>query len=197
MMNLLSLILYDLCDLLPAIGPHEHVATEVLITLASFGSLLGLLAALLMLLGSSLLNKFGNVVRWLMSGKFLTWAFVIVWLAGFVVYDVGMYIGHSACSLLANAPMAIIHAFEMFLLDSDIAAIHDQFHDNVIFMACFSIVHFAAAFITLVFVVNHFGFNIIAGFKMMLEAYVFCRKKEIKIIIITIIKSDFRLLGHE
>jgi hypothetical protein len=178
MMNFLSLILYDLCDLLPKIEPHEHVATDVLITLASFGSLLGLIAALLMLVGSSLLNKFGKLVRWLMSGKFLTWAFVIVWLAGFVVYDVGMYIGHSASSLLANAPMAVIHAFEMFLLDSDVAAIHDQFHDNMVFMACFSIVHFAAAFITLVFVVKHFGFNIIAGFKMMLEAYIFCRKKE-------------------
>lgn len=178
MMNLLSLILYDLCDLLPAIGPHDHVETDVLLTLASFGSLLGLAAAALMLLGSSLLNRFGKLVRWLMSGKFLTWAFVVVWLAGFVIYDVGMYIGHNASSLLANAPMAIIHAFEMFLLDSDIAAIHDQFHDNVTFMACFSIVHFAAAFITLVFVIKHFGFNIIAGFKMMLEAYVFCRKKE-------------------
>ena len=174
MMNLLSMNLLGMFNIFPHIGPHAHVATNALLTLAGWSSALGVVIALLMVLVSALMNRF----RWNVSGKLLTTAFVIVWLAGFVIYDVGMYIGHSWQSLFTNSLMAIVHAFEMFLLDSDIAAIHDQFHDNWIFMACFSAVHLAAAFITLVFVIKHFGFNIIAGFKMMFEAYFLGRKKE-------------------
>ncbi len=139
---------------------------------------MGVVISLLMLLACSLLNRYGKGNRLNVSGKFLTTAFVIVWLAGFVIYDVGMYIGHSRWSLIANMPMAIVHAFEMFLLHSDVAAIHSQFHDNWIFMGCFSVVHLLAAIITLIFVIKHFGYNIIAGFKMMFEAYLRRSKKE-------------------
>ena len=177
MMNLLSII-KEFFSNLPIFGGHEIDVSAFLPILASRSSALGAIIALLMLVGLWLMNKYGKWFRWLFSGKFLTTAFLIVWLAGFVIYDVGMYIGHNWWSLIANAPMAIVHAFEMFILESDVAAIHDQFHDNGIFMLCFSAVHFAAAFITLIFVIKHFGFNIVAGFKMMFEAYCFRRKKE-------------------
>ena len=167
-----------LFDILPVFDGHGFDVTEFLPKLAGWSSVLGILIAILMVIASALMNKLGKGNRWNVSGKFLTGAFVIVWLAGFIIYDVGMYIGHSPSSLIANAPMAIVHAFEMFLLESDVCAIHEQFHDNCFFMGCFSIVHLLAAIITLIFVIKHFGFNILAGFKMFFEAYVFGTKKE-------------------
>lgn len=178
MNNLLLLSIEDLFHGLPVYEHHDFDVTNFLGTMAGWSSALGIIVALFVMLVLYLLNKHGkkggghNI-----SGKFLTWSFVIVWLAGFVIYDVGTYIGHSRLSLLTNMPMAIIHAFEMFLLESDVAAIHDQFHDNWIFMSAFSLVHMLAAIITLAFVIKHFGYNIIAGCKMAIEAYM-GRKKQ-------------------
>ena len=167
-----------LWSLLPVVGNHgEADVTAHLPVLVSWGLVLGIIVALLLLALCWPVNRWGSRLN--VSGKFLTRAFSIVWLAGFVIYDVGMYIDHSRLSLITNAPMAIIHATEMFLLHSDVAAIHHQFHDNLIFMAGFSLVHLLAAAVTLVFVIKHFGFNMIAGLRMMLEARVLRGKKEV------------------
>ena len=99
-----------------------------------------------------------------LANKYLSYAFVVVWLFGFVVYDMGMYTGEP-WSLLGNVPMAILHAFEMFIINSDVSAIHEPFHNNGWFMFGFSLAHFLAAFVSLVFVLKHFGFSIIAAFK--------------------------------
>lgn len=99
-----------------------------------------------------------------LSNKYLSYAFAIVWLFGFIVYDIGMYTGEP-WSLLGNVPMAILHAFEIFILESDVSTIHDPFHNNVWYMACFSLAHFLAALVSLVFVLRHFGFSIIAALK--------------------------------
>lgn len=168
----------DLFNRLPVYSHHDFDVTNYLTALAGWSSTLGVIVALLLLFITMLLNTQGKARRFNVSGKFLTSAFILVWLAGFMIYDVGMYIGHSRWSLITNVPMAIIHAFEMFLLHSDVAAIHDQFHDNWIFMGCFSLVHLLAAFITLIFVIHHFGFNLIAAFRMFFEAYFFKSKKE-------------------
>ncbi len=96
--------------------------------------------------------------------KYLTHAFIAVWLFGFVVYDIGMYTGEP-WSLLGNVPMAIIHAFEIFILDSDVSTIHAPFHNNGWYMFGFSLAHFFAALISLVFVLRHFGYSVIAAFK--------------------------------
>ena len=102
--------------------------------------------------------------------KHLSQAFLIVWILGFVVYDLGMYPDHSAnganafWAMLGVAPMAIIHAFAMFVLQSDVSAIHEGCHNSGWFMFFFSIAHLLAAFISMVFVIKHFGFSIVASF---------------------------------
>ncbi|MBR5101706.1 MAG: hypothetical protein IK092_01100, partial [Muribaculaceae bacterium] len=106
----------------------------------------------------------------------LTWMFVIVWVFGFVVYDVGMYTGNKM-SLIGNAPMAMLEAFGMFLINSDVSAIHDPQHKSWVYMCCFSLAHFMAAFISMMFVIKHFGFNILAGIRMFVES-VFRRKRD-------------------
>ena len=109
--------------------------------------------------------------------RYLTYAFVAVWTLGFVVYDVGMYPDHSLTgwrafwAMLGVAPMAIIHAFEMFILQSDVSAIHDGCHDSAWFMFFFSIAHLLAAFISMVFVIKHFGFNIVANFIRIIKTH--------------------------
>ncbi len=121
--------------------------------------------------------------------RYLTYAFIAVWMLGFVVYDLGMYPDHCASgtgafwAMLGVAPMAIIHAFEMFILQSDVSAIHEGCHNSAWFMFFFSIAHLLAAFISMVFVIKHFSFNIVANairiikthfwMKDMKELYVF------------------------
>ena len=177
-MNTLLLNIHGLSDLLPHLASHEADMTPYLMKLATWSSTLGVLLAIAMVLFLMVFNRYGKGNKMNVPGKVLTTSFVLVWLAGFVIYDVGMYIVHSPLSLFANIPMAVVHAFEMFLLESDVAAIHAQFHDNWIFMGAFSLVHLLAAVITLIFVLKHFGFNIIAGFRMLFEAYIMRKKSE-------------------
>ena len=99
--------------------------------------------------------------------RYLSLGFVLVWTTGFVVYNIGMYPEHETdtasafLALLGVAPMAVVHAFEMFILQSDISAIHEECHNNGWYMFFFSMTHLAAAFISLVFAIKHFGFNIV------------------------------------
>lgn len=174
----LLLNISDLFNSLPAYHHHNFDVTNYLTTMASWSSMMGVALVIILLVVLLVLNRYDKDNRWNVSGKFLTTAFTLIWLAGFVIYDVGMYIGHNRLSLLTNMPMAIIHAFEMFLLESDVAAIHDQFHDNWIYMGAFSLVHLLAAINTLVFVIKHFGYHIIAGFRLLFEAYVLGKKQE-------------------
>lgn len=99
------------------------------------------------------------------ASKHLTCFFVGVWLLCFMVYDIGMYTGNP-WSIVGNAPMAVLHAFGTFILDSDVSAIHEPFHNNWLYMCAFSVAHFLAAFVSLMFVLKHFGYNIIAGLRL-------------------------------
>ena len=126
----LLLNISDLFNSLPAYHHHNFDVTNYLTTMASWSSVMGVALVIILLVVLLALNRYDKDNRWNVSGKFLTTAFTLIWIAGFVIYDVGMYIGNNRLSLLTNMPMAIIHAFEMFLLASDVAAIHDQFHDN-------------------------------------------------------------------
>lgn len=157
-----------LIDGLPYIKRHENI-TDQLPEMATLSLLVGLGVALLILLLLSLLNRYRHG-RWNISGKLLTTLFGFSWLLGFVVYDIGIYTG-DLWSFVFNAPMAMIHATEMFFLESDAAAVHAEFHENLVYMAFFSLAHLLAAAVSMIFVIKHFGFNIVAGFRMLFETY--------------------------
>lgn len=103
--------------------------------------------------------------------RHLTKAFASVWVLGFLVYNIGLYPGdqndwwHSVLSLLGVAPMAIVHAFGMFVLQSDVSAIHSDCFSNSWFMFFFAAAHFLAAVISMLFVIKFFGFNIVSNIK--------------------------------
>ena len=113
------------------------------------------------LLGLSLLIAFGFIVfvfaiaqivnklesnRWKRFWDWLeghlTQMFAVAWLFGFCTYSVGMFVGIESTPesgdrfwhLLGVAPMAVIHAFGMFILESDVSAVHNEFHDNLFYM---------------------------------------------------------------
>lgn len=150
--------------------PHEQAVLTFddhfgLLTLDGLGS-----AAIYILIMMLLVFFFYKKEKALdFCGKYLTHAFLVVWILGFVVYDIGMYPEHSAngwtafWAMIGVSPMAIIHAFEMFVLQSDVSAIHEECHNSSWYMFFFSLAHFLAAFISMVFVIKHFGFNIVAS----------------------------------
>ena len=173
-MNWFQQLWNSLIDGLPIIEKHVDV-TGNLPAMAIMSLLAGLGVTLLILVVLALLNSFRHG-KWSISGKWLTTLFCVTWLFGFILYDIGIYTGEPR-SFLLNAPMAMIHAFDMFFLQSDAAALHHEFHENVVFMGFFSFAHLLAAFVSMVFVIKHFGFNIIAGFRMLLAAHCFCKKK--------------------
>lgn len=118
-----------------------------------------------------------NKVRWNnfwgYLERHLTHAFIMVWLFGFSVYLVGTSLVEedatffeSVGSLVWQVPMAIVHAFEMFVLESDVSAIHGKFHESLFFMSCFSLAHFLAVFVSLTFIIKYFGYNLVAKFKL-------------------------------
>lgn len=98
------------------------------------------------------------------ANRYLSIGFIFVWIFGFMTYDVGMYTGNP-WSLFGNAPMAIIHSFGMFIFESDVSAIHEPFHNNWVFMFCFSLAHLFAAIVSLAFVLKYFGYNIVSSFR--------------------------------
>jgi hypothetical protein len=149
------------------IPSYEHYPTMCSTGLKYLAYNSGILAVIVVLILVGFLwaiNKNEKLFEKIVN-KSLSLGFAIVWLLGFLVYDVGMYTGEP-WSLVGNAPMAIIHAFEAFLLQSEASAIHEPFHNNWVFMLFFSLTHFFAAMVSMIFVIKHFGFNIISAFRV-------------------------------
>lgn len=110
---------------------------------------------------------------WKWQEQHLPWYFAFVWFAGFCVYLVGTSIIEDHANLwqtiwclTCQFPMAMVHAFEMFVLESDVSAIHDKFHESLWFMSFFSIVHFSAAAVSTLFIIKYFGYNIFSKLKL-------------------------------
>lgn len=107
---------------------------------------------------------------WIIGKKFpknfrrlpLSIPFVLVWIYGFVVYDIGMCPTGEKIGLLTNAPLALVYAFKIFLLDSEVSEIQSRFHESWVYSFNFALCHFFAAVISTLFVIKVIGFNILA-----------------------------------
>lgn len=99
----------------------------------------------------------------------LGWSFVIVFIYGFFVYDIGMCTGDKV-SLGTNIPMALLYAFKIFLFDSDVSEIHEAYHGSWAYSFNFALVHLLAACVSTLFVIKYFGFNILAKWRMRKES---------------------------
>lgn len=139
------------------------VLQESFPSLATFGIWAGIIIGILVPILLSIL-LFPNPKK-IIKGSFLRTSFFIVWIYGFIVYDIGMCTG-ALGSLITNAPMAILYAFKIFLLDSDVSEIHEIFHKSWAYSFNFALVHFFAAIVSTFFVIKYFGFNIHAKWRM-------------------------------
>lgn len=109
------------------------------------------------------ISKMGNI-------RLSHW-FILTWILGFALYDVGMSLEGKLFTLITNSPMAFIYAFKIFLLDSEICEIQDAFHHDWLFSANFALIHALAAIVSLMFVIKHFGFNMLSRFKLWIEGH--------------------------
>lgn len=156
---------------------QEHIASHTTIGALGIDSLLIAVGLIFLLGGLATLVYRQNKVKWDSFWNYLerhlTHFFIITWLFGFTVYLVGTSIipeeaGMWGCvwRLCCQSPMAVVHAFEMFVLESDVSAIHSEFHGSLLFMSCFSLAHFLAIFVSTMFIIKYFGFNIVAKLKL-------------------------------
>jgi len=88
-----------------------------------------------------------------------------IWFLGVLVYIVGFY--REDLNWISVIPRAIISSFKMFVVTNELARVEPQLHDDAVYMSVFSLVHFAAAFITFLFVFKMVGYKIKSSLKLM------------------------------
>lgn len=87
-----------------------------------------------------------------------------VWLFGVLVYIVGFYNGN--VNGLSVVLRAIVSSFKMFVVSNDLARISATLQTDPSYMTAFSLLHFAAAFITFLFIFKMLGFKIRSSMKV-------------------------------
>lgn len=100
--------------------------------------------------GKSLLTKFTSNHLLVLS--------VIIWLFGTLIYIIGFY--KPSLPWLAVIPRAVISSFKMFALGHDLARVDSKLQAEAVYMSIFAVVHFAAAFVTFVFIFKMIGFKL-------------------------------------
>lgn len=112
--------------------------------------LLLLVFAFVKVKGKSLVTKFTSNHLLVLS--------VVIWLFGTLIYILGFY--KPSLPWLAVIPRAVISSFKMFTLGHDLARVHSDLQVNAWYMSIFAVVHFAAAFVTFVFIFKMIGFKL-------------------------------------
>ena len=192
-----------------SVSPHDSIAyiADNWGVLANLGAISALIGAITVAIFMFLLVKSSDEgkekIQNVLSSKLL---FGAVWLAGFIVYDVGMCTGNYI-SLLTNAPLAIIYAFKIFIFDSDVSEIHGVFHESWLYSLGFAIVHFAASVVTTAFLIRLFGFNMLSRFRLwqagrskaksVSDTYVFWGLNEAAFHLIESIRDHYKRLNSE
>lgn len=115
---------------------------------------------------------------WNFLEEHLSWFFMLSWTLGFSVYMTGMYIGkgddlsYQILHLVCQIPMACFYTFGMYAFQSDVSAVHSEFHSNLMFMSLFSFAHFLAAIVSLLFVLKYFGFAIVSKIRLLFATHI-------------------------
>ncbi len=98
---------------------------------------------------------------------------VTVWFLGVLIYIVGFY--NSEVTGLSVVLRAIISSFKMFVVSNDLARIPQLLQNDYSYMAAFAILHFAAAFITFLFVFKVVGYKLKSSLRLMLHKYFYAK----------------------
>lgn len=102
---------------------------------------------------------------------------VTVWFLGVLIYIVGFY--NSEVTGLSVVLRAIISSFKMFVVSNDLARIPQLLQNDHSYMAAFAILHFAAAFITFLFVFKVVGYKFKSSLRLMLHKYFYAKGENV------------------
>lgn len=102
---------------------------------------------------------------------------VTVWFLGVLIYIVGFY--NSEVTGLSIVLRAIISSFKMFVVSNDLARIPQLLQNDHSYMAAFAILHFAAAFITFLFVFKVVGYKFKSSLRLMLHKYFYAKGENV------------------
>lgn len=89
----------------------------------------------------------------------------LIWIGGVFVYIVGFY--SDGVNGLSVVPRAIISSFKMFVASNDLARVSKNLQGDASYMVAFSLMHFAAAFIALLFIFRMVGYKIKSSVKIL------------------------------
>lgn len=87
-----------------------------------------------------------------------------IWLLGVIIYIIGLY--QDSLSWISVIPRAIISSFKMFVVANELARVPKVLQEDAIYMSAFSLIHFAAAFITFLFIFKMIGYKIKSSLKL-------------------------------
>lgn len=97
---------------------------------------------------------------------------ILVWLLGVLIYIVGFYrVENTELNSLSVIPRAIISSFKMFTVSNELARVPKELQKDIVYMSVFSLVHFAAAFMTFLFVFKMVGYKIKSFLKLTIHRY--------------------------
>ena len=99
----------------------------------------------------------------------------VIWLLGVIIYIVGFY--REELNWLSVIPRAIISSFKMFVVTNELARVEPQLHGDAVYMSIFSLVHFAAAFITFLFIFKMVGYKIKSSLRLIFHKWFHSRGK--------------------
>ena len=109
-----------------------------------------------------------------MSKHILLCSFV-VWFFGVFVYTVGFY--GKDVNGLSVVLRSIICSFKMFVVSHELSRVEEPLRNNSSYLVVFSVLHFAAAFITFLFVFKMIGYKMKSSFDLIDHRLFKSRKK--------------------
>ena len=92
---------------------------------------------------------------------------LIVWCFGIAIYTIGAY--EENLGFWTNVPRAIISSTKMFLTGHDLSRMQKDLQADNTYMVLFSLTHFAAALISILFVIKLIGFKIKASIDLFIS----------------------------
>ena len=99
----------------------------------------------------------------------------VVWFFGVFVYTVGFY--GKEVNGLSVVLRSIICSFKMFVVSHELSRVEEPLSNNSSYLVVFSVLHFAAAFITFLFVFKMIGYKMKSSFDLILHRLFKSRKK--------------------
>ena len=101
----------------------------------------------------------------------------VIWICGVVLYLVGFY--RPGLNWLSVVPRAIISSFKMFVVSNDLARVIKDLQEDVVYMSIFSLLHFAAAFITFLLIFKMVGYKIKSSLDIVIHKWFYAKGKNL------------------